>query len=233
MNALATIKCPYCVGNTNDNRKTLYLYSTDTYWCARCKAHGLVSEIDPLLLQGLTPTIKTQPLVTKIDYNNQGSRFSVCRQRHCETGNDVFQVKLPDGQIVGHYYRRLEDKQSKIEGIKGFCYRESFLQLGNTYRLVEGVYDCIYPNDIAVLGYPTEFQAKQLKWFSKLGQLILCPDGDVWKSKEQLKRWLEPFRYHKNVVVEYIPRFLDPDECPQDERTKIEFNKIWKWTEKD
>lgn len=234
MTALATIKCPYCKGQTNDNRRTLYLYSTDTYWCARCKQHGLVSEIDPLLLQGLTPQVKHQTAIKKFEYNNQGSRFSVCKNRHSEEGNDVFQIKLPDGQLVGHYYRRLEDKQSKIEGIKGFGYRETFLQLGATYRLVEGVYDCIYPNDVAVLGYPNQFQANQLKWFSKIGQLILCPDGDVWKSKESLKRWFEPFQYHKNVVVEYIPRFLDPDECPQDERTKVEFNKIWKWiTEKD
>lgn len=229
MNALATIKCPFCTGNTNDNRKTLYLYSTDTYWCARCKAYGLVTEIPPELLQGLTPTIKTQAPVKQLEYNNQGERFSVCKNRHNEAGKDVFQIKLPDGQLVGHYYRRLEDKQSKIEGIKGFAYRETFMQFGETYRLVEGPYDCIYPNDVAVFGYPSAFQANQLKWFSKLGQLILCPDGDVWKSKANLKRWLDPFKYHKNLVVEYIPKFLDPDECPQNDRNQLEFDKIWRW----
>lgn len=232
MKALGTTKCPYCEGQTNPNRKTLYLYSTDTYWCARCKAYGLISEIDPRLLQGLIPRGITRPTVKKFEYNNVGSRFSVCKQRHEENGNDIFQIKSPDGQLVGHYCRRL-DKQSRIEGLKAFCYRETFMQLGSSYRLVEGVYDCIYPNDVAVLGYPNQFQANQLKWFCKLGHLILCPDGDVWKSKASLKKWLEPFKHYKNLVVEYIPKFLDPDECPQEERKQIEFDKIWKWVEKD
>lgn len=232
MNTLATIKCPYCRGNTNDNRNTLYIYATDTYWCARCKSHGLISEIDPLLLQGLTPQIKSTPQVRQFEYNNSGERFSVCKNRFSDGRQDVFQIKLPDGSVVGHYYR-FGGKQSKIEGIKGFCFRETFLQFGETYRLVEGPYDCIYPNDIAVLGYPSTFQANSLKWFSKLGKLILCPDGDVWKSKESLKKWLDPFDKFKNTVVEYIPKFLDPDECPQDERTLVEFTTIKKWLEKD
>lgn len=229
MNALATIKCPYCRGNTNDSRRTLYLYSTDTYWCARCKKSGLTSEIDPLLLQGLTPQTKSPVTIKQFEYNNQGSRFSVCKERYSDNRQDIFQIKLADGTLVGHYYRQLDTKQSKIEGVKAFTYREQFLQLGATYRLVEGPYDCIYPCDIALLGYPNSFQANQLKWFSKLGQLVLCPDGDVWQSKDNLKRWLEPFQYHKNTVVEYIPKFLDPDECPQDERTIVEFKKVFKW----
>jgi hypothetical protein len=230
MTALATIKCPFCEGSTNNNRKTLYIYSTDTYWCARCKAYGLVTELSPELLQGLTPSVKTQPLVVNIEYNNQGSRFSVCRQRYSDSTKDVFQIKLADGSLVGHFQRNLNGGiKNHVGGVKAFCYREQFLQLGSTYRLVEGVYDCVYPNDVAVLGYPTEYQAKQLKWFAKLGGLILCPDGDVWTNKDNIKKWLYPFRYFKNTVVEYIPKSLDPDECPQDQRKQIEFQEILKW----
>lgn len=232
MNALATIKCPYCRGNTNDSRRTLYLYSTDTYWCARCKKSGLTSEIDPLLLHGLTPQVKASPVTKSFEYNNTGARFSVCRKRYSDSSQDVFQIKLPDGSVVGHYYR-FGGKQSKIEGIKGFCYREQFMQFGETYRLVEGPYDCIYPNDVCILGYPTAFQANQLRWLDKLGKLILCPDGDVWANKSNLKQWLSPFDKFKNTVVEYIPCYKDPDECPQDERTVVSLSKILKWIEKD
>lgn len=232
MTALATIKCPFCEGSTNNNRKTLYIYSTDTYWCARCKAYGLVTELSPELLQGLTPSVKTQPPIKQYEYNNTGNRFSVCRNRFSDKLQDVFQIKLSDGSLVGHYYRK-DNKQSTIEGVKAFCYRESFLQLGSTYRLVEGVYDCIYPNDVAVLGYPTEYQAKQLKWVAKLGGLVLCPDGDVWKSKESLKKWLTPFWYFRNTVLEYIAGGKDPDECPLEQRKQVELKTILKWLEKD
>lgn len=233
MNAIAAINCPYCIGNTTaDRRKTCYLYSTDTYWCARCKRTGLISEIDPSLLQGLTPTTKTATDLKHFKYNNTGNRFSVCKQRYSDANQDVFQIKLVDGSLVGHYYR-FGGKQSKIEGIKGFCYREQFLKFGEVYRLVEGPYDCIYPNDVCVLGYPNTFQVNSLKWIAKLGGLILCPDGDVWKSKDSLKRWLLPFQYHKNITIEYVPNYLDPDECPQDERRSVEFKTILQWLEKE
>ena len=226
--ALATIKCPFCIGSINNNRKTLYLYSTDTYWCARCKAYGVTSELDPSLMQGITPNSTRQVELAKFEYNNAGERFSVCKHRYSDSNKDVFQIKLPDGSLVGHYYR-YKGKESKIEGIKGLGYREKFMQLGETYRLVEGPYDCIYPNDVCLFGYPTTFQRNSLIWYDKLGKLILCPDGDVWKAKETLKRWLEPFALFKNTVVEYIPAFRDPDECPQDDRTLIEYKKVFDW----
>jgi len=228
MKPLATIKCPYCKGaTTTQDRKTLYLYSTDTYWCARCKAFGVISDIDPSLLSGITPKVTTTTELVKFEYNNTGKRFSVCKNRFYDGSRDVFQIKLPDGSLVGHCYR-LPDKRSKIEGVKGLCYREQFLDLSQTYRLVEGVYDCIYPNDIAVLGYPNEFQAKQLKWFN----LILCPDGDVWQDKQKLILWLKPFWYFKKIVVEHIPNSKDPDECLEQDRTKVSFNIIKDWLNK-
>jgi uncharacterized protein YbaR (Trm112 family) len=225
MKPLATIKCPYCHGQHNHDRKTLYLYSTDTFWCARCKAYGVVSDIDPALLTGITPRVSTWSTVEKLRYNNAGDRFSVCKQRYSDASRDVFQIKLVDGSVVGHSIR-YPDKRSKIEGIKGFCYREEYLDITQTYRLVEGPYDCIYPNDVAVLGYPTEYQAKQLKWIK---QLILCPDGDVWLSKDNLIKWLAPFDKFKTSVVEYIPNSLDPDECRQEDRKQVSLRVIKEW----
>lgn len=229
MKALAAVKCPFCKGATNNDRKTLYLYPSDTYWCARCKEHGLISDLNPNinLLQGIAVKNTAATKLERFEYNNTGDRFSVCKNRYSDATRDTFQIKLPDGSVVGHY-TRYPGKRNKIEGIKGFCYRESFLDFSQTYRIVEGVYDCSYPNDIAVLGYPTEYQAKQLKWF----KLILCPDGDVWKEKDNLKRWLSPFWYFKNVVVEYIPNFKDPDEVVQDQRKQVEFYKVKEYLNK-
>lgn len=224
MKFLTTIKCPFCEGNTQQHRKTLYIYSSDTYWCARCKKSGVISDIDPSLLTGITPTIK-QPIKQTFEYNNKGDRFSVCKQRYYDNQKDVFQIKTAQGEITGHY-TRYPNKQSHIEGTKNFCYRAKFLSIGDTYRLVEGVYDCIYPNDVAVLGFPNQAQVKQLKPY----QLILCPDGDVWKDKETAKRWFEPFKWSKNILhVEYIKDSKDPDECPLNERKQLDFNKVKEW----
>ena len=225
MKPIAAIKCPFCIGNNNNSRSTLYLYATDTYWCARCKASGVISDLNPEIISRITPKF-SQPKVTQLkQYNNKGGRFSVCKKRNFDGLTDSFQIKLPDGQLIGHYHRK-PNKQSKIEGVKGFCFRQDYLDLNTTYRLVEGTYDCIYPNDVAVLGYPNQFQSKQLKWY----KLILSPDGDVWKEKETVKRWFEPFLYHKNVVaVELLPGDKDPDEVKDSDRQVLSWQELRRW----
>ena len=221
MKFLTTIKCPFCEGNTNNNRKTLYIYSSDTYWCARCKQSGVISEIDPNQLTGITPKF-TQEKKSVFQYNNKGDRFSVCKQRYFDGYKDVFQIKLFDGTVTGHY-SRLPDKVNNIEGTKAFCYRETYLQLGGIYRLVEGVYDCVYPNDIALLGFPNKYQVNQLKW----AKLILCPDGDVWTKLDLFLRWFEPFIWTENIVgIERLPNNLDPDECQQRERIQMDWKEV-------
>ena len=224
MNAIATVNCPFCQGNTRNDRKTLYLYQSDTYWCARCKRNGVVTDLDPSVISDITPTTKTQEK-KQYKYNNEGKRFSVCKQRYFDGNKDVFQIKHSSGEVTGHY-TRYPNKQSHIEGTKNLCYRAKFLSIGETYRLVEGVYDCIYPNDVAVLGFPNQAQVKQLKLY----QLILCPDGDIWTNKEQAKRWFEPFKWSKNILyVEYLKDSKDPDECPQTERKQLTFNQVKEW----
>lgn len=217
MNPISAINCPFC----HSTRKVLYLYSTDTYWCAKCKKYGSTTELTPELLTDITINTPKETKTTKYLYNNSGERFSVCKARHYSNKTDTFQIKLPDGSLVGHY-SRMPNKVSNIEGIKGFCYREEYLNLATVYRLVEGLYDCIYPNDVAVLGYPNVFQAKQLYWYN----LILCPDGDVWQSLDNLYRWLKPFWNHKRCVLEYIPNGLDPDQCPSDKRKTVALSEV-------
>jgi len=226
MSAIATVNCPFCQGNTRNDRKTLYLYQSDTYWCARCKKNGVVTDLDPSVISDITPTTKTQEK-KQYKYNNEGKRFSVCKQRYFDGNKDVFQIKTSAGEVTGHY-TRWPNKHSHIEGTKNFCYREQYLEIGGTYRLVEGTYDCIYPNDVALLGFPNQAQVKQLKLY----QLILCTDCDIWTNKEQCKRWFEPFKYSRNVLyVEYLQDSKDPDECPQNERKQLDFNKLKEWLE--
>ena len=217
MNHIAALQCPFC----NSNRKVLYAYPSDTYWCAKCKKHGLISDLDPSLLSNITLNTPTKTQTTKYAYNNAGKRFSVCKDRYSDSSKDVFQIKLPNGTLLGHY-SRMANKVSRIEGVKGFCYRESFLDLQSTYRLVEGTYDCIYPNDVAVLGYPTQFQANQLKWY----KLILCPDGDIWLDTKKVYAWLKPFWHHKNIQLERIKGNLDPDEVRQEQRNQLDFETV-------
>ena len=224
MNAIATVNCPFCLGNTRNDRKTLYLYQSDTYWCARCKRNGVVTGLDPSIIAGITPLIKNKE-VKQYQYNNEGKRFSVCKQRYYDGNNDVFQIKTSAGEITGHY-TRWPNKHSHIEGTKNFCYREQYLEIGGNYRLVEGTYDCIYPNDVALLGFPNQAQVKQLKLY----HLILCPDGDIWTNKEQCKRWFEPFKYSRNVLyVEYLQDSKDPDEVTENNRKKLTFKQVKEW----
>lgn len=224
MKPLAMIKCPFCEATTgSNNRKTLAIFGTETFYCYRCQSYGNIKDLGvPLHITPKAQKVKLQEL---LHYNNSGKRFSVCRERLGSNDKDIFQIKDGEGSLVGHYTRFHSPKRNHIEGEKGFCYREKFLKLGNTYRVVEGVYDCVYPNDIALLGLPSQKQADQLKYY----QLILCPDGDVWLNKELLKQWVAHFDKHRNIMIEYIPNNLDPDECPREKRKLIEFSRVKDW----
>lgn len=215
------ITCPYCKGNTKANRKTLYLYiDTNTYHCHRCQAHGNISQLEDVEI-----SLERKPTATLSEaWNNLGDRFSVCRQRNFENGKDTFQIKLPNGKVIGQHTRS-RGKRSKTEGLRGFGYRESFLDPTQIYRVVEGPYDCIYPNDVCVFGIPSEAQGKLLKPY----KLILCPDGDIWTSEKSVLQWFKPFLWSNVVAVERLPDDKDPDEIPSKERTEIEWQKLKQW----
>jgi len=212
------IKCPFCKGQNNQDRETLYLYPSGTYWCARCKAYGSVGELGDVDFKFI-PKEFTQP--KSVNYNGKGERYSVCRLRNYDGYKDTFQIKDVGGNLVGHY-NRLPDKQSFTEGKRLFAYKDTHLHLGKTYRIVEGVYDCIYPEDVATLGIPTREQAKQLKYFN----LILCPDGDVWLNDKLFVSWFIPFLYSNVVGVEWIKQRLDPDEVTKDQRIQVDWKKV-------
>lgn len=195
--------CPFCEGHTVQGRKTLYCYATH-YHCFRCNAHGRLSELKDIEIN----IERTRQVGHSVFNNLSSSRFSVCCPKSYEGGVETFQIKMPDGRAVGKYQRK--GKQSIILGQRGFCFRDEFLKLGGTYRLVEGVYDCIYPEDIACLGIPTKGQARMLLPYN----LILTPDGDVWENKNLLEQWIKPFSNRKDLKVEYISSGKDPDECP-------------------
>ena len=216
------IKCPFCVGQNNKNRKTLYLYP-DGFWCARCKKSGHLMELGELEIEWeIERKVTYNP--NSLVYNNEGKRFSVCRNRHYAEGVDSFESKKHNGAVVGKHLR-LPDKISKTVGSRYFGYRQDFLHLSEIYRVVEGPYDCIYPNDICVFGIPSDAQSTALKNY----KLILCPDGDIWMEKEKLVSWLRPFLWNNIVSVERCKG--DPDETPLAEREILDWKstKSWVW----
>lgn len=220
------IKCFFCKGQNNNSRETLYLYNTGTYWCARCKAYGAIKDLPQSVVADFKIIPKEFTQLQTISYNNLGNRFSTCKQRHFDSNVDIFQIKDVDGSLVGHYHR-FPEKRSKTVGKRLFSYRDSHLKLGGTYRLVEGVYDCVYPEDVALNGTPSKEQAKKLKHYN----LILCPDGDVWHNKELFVSWFKPFVYSSIVGVEYVGKDKDPDEVTKDQRQLVNWRtvreKLW------
>jgi len=211
------VKCPKCTGNTNNNRETLYLYTNGSYWCARCKSQGRITELG----ENFYNQINIRPRIINesptINWNGRGLRFSVCRKRDYSYGSDCYQLKSVTGNSVGTYSRR--GRESTTVGQRAFCYKEEYLDLAKTYRIVEGVYDCVYPEDVSIQGIPSSVQAQQLKPYN----LILCPDGDIWLDKDKLKLWFLPFWHNKVDKVEYIADGKDPDEATVEQRKSVDW----------
>jgi hypothetical protein len=199
------------------NRRTLYLYSSGAYHCHRCKAHGKIVDLKNIDVKF---DLKQNHELSSV-WNNRGKRESLVRNRHFENRVDVFQVKNSKGEITGEY-KRSPGKKSETIGKRYFGYRRDYLEIGETYRIVEGPYDVIYPEDVCVFGIPNKTQARDLKH----QKLILCPDGDMWKQRETIFDWLSPFVYNQVVAVERLPIDKDPDEVPRKEREIISWDKI-------
>lgn len=205
--------CPFCGGK----RKTLYVYPSNSYYCHRCKKSGNIAELNIPL-----EVVVERKVYNPRKFNNVlSSRFSLVRGREFDGRVDTFEVKLPNGKQIG-YHSRYPGKKSITQGERGLGYRERFLKLDKVYRVVEGPYDVIYPEDVCTFGIPSRNQAKLLRPY----KLILCPDGDMWKRKDTLFAWLRPFMYNQIVWVEKLPLDKDPDEIPKGKREVIDWNII-------
>lgn len=216
---IQTAKCPYCTGKHNNSRKTLYLYpGTSTYYCFRCSAFGSLNQ-----LEGIEIRLENKvPQKTNfIDWNGRGERYSLVTKRDFTNNVDTFQIKEPNGKQVGIHQRK-PPKKSRTIGTRAFGYHADYLALDSTVRLVEGPYDVVYPNDVCSFGIPNNYQSRLLKPY----QLILCPDGDVWKSKKTVLQWLKPFLYSNVKYVERVPDDKDPDEITETERKIIEWKEL-------
>lgn len=90
------------------------------------------------------------------------------------------------------------------------------------YRLVEGPYDALYPNDICLYGLPSKGLFRRLINGGFL-PLVLCPDGDVWGNPTLLKTWFSfPLQNPQYFLyVERLPQDKDPDEVLEKQREKV------------
>ena len=215
------IKCNFCTGKTDNTRKTLYLYpEKNTYYCFRCSAFGNLND-----LEGLEFSLERKKQSNiYVEWNDKGNRYSLCTKRDFTNNTDSFQIKEPNGKQVGVHQRK-ENKQSITTGTRAFGYHAEYLALDSTLRIVEGPYDVIYPNDVCSFGIPNSYQSRLLKPY----QLVLCPDGDIWKSKKKLLQWVKPFLYSSIKYVERLPDNKDPDEMPETERKIIAWKEFRKW----
>lgn len=214
-------KCPFCSGNRSKSwLKTLRMYpETNSYFCFHCNAYGSLDSLD------VNVVLEKKKTYVKPRFIGVTSRVSMVRPSGKNRyGNDIFGIKAPNGEITGYHERRIP-KQSITEGKRLFGYSSDFLDFSETYRVVEGPYDCIYPNDVCVFGLPGKEQSKLLKPY----KLILCPDGDIWTSEEKVLQWFRPFLYNKIQYVERLPDDKDPDEVPEKERRKLVWKTLKNW----
>lgn len=220
------IKCPFCSEKrTKHWLKTLQIYpDTNSYYCFHCGAFGELNTLNNVEINFERKSNEDLQNFQRQIWNNHTRRFSRINRRNGERFRDSFEIKSANGKYVGVHERRAP-KEAKTKGKRLFGYSSDFLDFNQTYRIVEGPYDCIYPEDVCVYGKPGKEQARELKNYN----LILCPDGDIWKSKESVIEWFKPFLHNKIEYVERLPNDKDPDEIPKKERRTLEWDELKKW----
>jgi len=241
-------RCDIC-GDTqkNPDRGHLILYlDTGTVHCYRCGYHAqrtigdMISvwshyHIQPKAKETIFDDPKNLPEIAPGTIGSSG-RVSYVQGRWSGKGAEIFLMRDLLGKKLGYHVKGFLQKRSENHGTRGFgYYGDSAPILGNethdVYRIVEGPYDVIYPNDLCTFGLPTMSHIVMLG----IRNLILCPDGDVIQDARLLKRWFQPFLKQNMLItgVEMIPDKLDPDECPQENRTLVPWEDFKRWYYKE
>jgi len=176
------VRCTFC-GDSEHRSYVGHLsinIITGSYHCFRCGAKGRLSTREHFLLYS--------DYVSAISLSQQDFGFDgipsglppLEDERHTLVPHSyvepyrVYPMKSPTGRIVGYYYRHTETKYSLLKGNLGYGYNGDYLS-HTDIRLVEGVYDVVYPNDVAVFGGLSMTKILPLMPYT----LTLAPDGDV------------------------------------------------------
>jgi hypothetical protein len=86
------------------------------------------------------------------------------------------------GNITG-YQHRTPDKCIRTEGVRGYGYVGKSLVNTDYIRIVEGIYDVVYHNDVCVFGSLSYGMVQRLKLYT----LLLAPDADVIRQRSKLQ----------------------------------------------
>jgi hypothetical protein len=217
------IRCTIC----GDSDRRLYVahmsVSLDkgVYYCFRCGAKGKLSASEYLQLVNqydidsteypldfmYSPTV---PLEYESSVYTQDTRYSLLKRHTDSLGRISTPMRNLIGDIVGYQFRD-RDKRIETSGTKGYGYVGDKLVNTNTIRIVEGIYDVVYPNDVCVFGSITYRVLKKLKAYT----MLLAPDGDIVHSRIKLQRFTKTVQRlldesYSIVGVEVFNKDIDP-----------------------
>ena len=237
------IRCPYCGDSKRSPDKAHFSVNlrTGVYHCHRCKAAGRLNTKQLLNLgligfevglgeldQRMDPSAAEFPELIPGPATPRASELP--RQRLLATGGDWDAFEMFDPrtlELTGIYFRR--GKESRIVGDKTYSWPGApgalFSDGDRPIRLVEGPWDVLEDRDVSVFGLISKTALADLYGH----QVVLCPDGDVWKDMRLFKQLLRTIdwglRFSKSCYiqgVEWIADGKDPDEVPPDKRDFLE-----------
>lgn len=216
------IRCTHC----GDSERRAYVghlainVESGLYYCHRCGASGkldffsLVALLNEHNIEG--SSISEYSFVpTNVPFSKD-TRHSVLPsfiEEYKGTTYRFWYSKTLDGSIVGKYGRRLDEsgntvKENTFVGTKAFGYAGKALVSTDVIRVVEGVYDCVYPNDVCVFGKLTYTRLKPLRFH----RLLLAMDSDcvfVLKNLEYTYGMVQKL-YSEGFLIEGIEIFEYP-----------------------
>lgn len=222
------LKCPSCetdrekfTGHFSIRLRDGVYHCLKCHYSGRCTPSQLLTIIyqlpDEIEARDISQSLEWEDLIEFLYPGPAISRMTKLPRFHTEDGADVFKLLDFYGEVIGLYVRK--DKKTII-GEKGisYCHDTLLSSEDNPLRIVEGPYDVMTDQDVAVYG---TFNSNLLRKF-KGHYLILCPDGDIWTKEYLYKGFFStlsrvvqfPSSYPTIVGIEYLPDGLDPDEVP-------------------
>lgn len=220
-------RCHKCGDSPDRNSAHRAINIPKGVWrCVRCNASGQLTVKEKAELQmkyGVEtnthdPIIELLPEIIPGPGSSRPSKLDRYHTTYRHRRWDAFRMyDLKNRDGIGWLLRRPEG-QALILGKMGYLWPDApAFPVREYYRIVEGPYDVIADQDIAVCGFIT---ASSLKPFAYL-PVLLCPDGDVWQDPFLFKTFAETVRRITTVYeqaphlvgIEVLKNGLDRDEA--------------------
>lgn len=217
------IRCSHCGdSDRRDNIAHLSInLSNGLCYCFRCSYKGKLTtqEFIQILSEYSIDIDSTEyicepmrDVLRGVDYESsmlgRDSRYSLLERHTDSYGTIRTPMRDIQGNITGYQYRS-KDKVIVTEGIKGYGYIGDKLVNANTIRIVEGIYDVVYPNDVCVFGSINYSMLKPLYLY----RMVLAPDWDIVHSRVKLQRFINMLNKLAGYQIEHIEVFrkdIDP-----------------------